>query len=437
MPLLTKSSRTILLSSPRSSGLEVKTSNSIIGIFSTVFGSSMAIPNSHATWSLPQSNTTLTQNRLVESIPRCTQVTGGGLYRYVRFIFVLLICSEASQMSLESQHPGATIIPLIVSSDKTQLTLFHSKMAYPVYLTIGNIPKDICQKPSHRAQMLIAYLPTSKLEQIKVKATRHRALRNLFHACMRHLLGLISPLGEVGIPMVSGDGVWRRCHPVFATFVGNYPEQTLVTCTYYGCCPKCLVHLDQLGEHRHFPGRDHNKVIEAYLQAEGEDTRPFHAACHEAGVKPVFHPFWESFLLVDIFLSITPDILHQLLQGVVKHLISWVTSSNAFRPAAINARCRVTPPNHHITLFPKGISKLSHVSGKEYKAICSILLGLMVDLPLPGGQLPTRVLRAVHALLDFVYLAQFQCHTIDMIHCLEDSLTHFHENKAIFTDLGI
>ena len=61
----------------------------------------------------------------------------------------------------------------------------------------------------------------------------------------------------------------------------------------------------------------------------------------------------------------------------------------------------------------------------------------MVDLTLPGGQLPTRILRAVRALLDFVYLAQFQCHTINMIHCLEDSLTHFHENKAIFTDLGI
>ncbi|KAH9953931.1 hypothetical protein BC827DRAFT_1273072 [Russula dissimulans] len=52
------------------------------------------------------------------------------------------------QTSLELQWPGATIIPLVVSSDKTQLTLFWNKMAYPVYLTIGNVPKDICRKPS-------------------------------------------------------------------------------------------------------------------------------------------------------------------------------------------------------------------------------------------------------------------------------------------------
>jgi hypothetical protein len=32
-------------------------------------------------------------------------------------------------------------------------------MAYPVYLTIGNLPKELRQKPSHHAQVLLAYLP--------------------------------------------------------------------------------------------------------------------------------------------------------------------------------------------------------------------------------------------------------------------------------------
>ena len=36
---------------------------------------------------------------------------------------------------------GATVAPVIISSDKTQLTEFSgNKQAYPVYLTIGNIP---------------------------------------------------------------------------------------------------------------------------------------------------------------------------------------------------------------------------------------------------------------------------------------------------------
>ena len=36
---------------------------------------------------------------------------------------------------------------VIISSDKTQLTQFQSKSAYPIYLTIGNIP-NVKKQPS-------------------------------------------------------------------------------------------------------------------------------------------------------------------------------------------------------------------------------------------------------------------------------------------------
>ena len=309
-------------------------------------------------------------------------------------------------------------------------------MAYPIYLTIGNIPKDIHRKPSCHVQILIGYLPTTKLEGFGNKSAQWCALVNLFHTCMERVLGPISHYGETGVPMVGGDGVWRRCHPILANFVGDYPEQVLVTCTYYGRCPKCLVPPDQLGEYDFYPPRDHNEAVETYLLADG-DVRAFHAACRDIGLKPAFHLFWESFPLVNIFLSITPDILHQLLQGVMKHLISWLTSPSAFGPTQIDARCRLIPPNHHIKLFSKGITTLSRISGKEFKAICGILLALIVDLPLPHRQLPTRALKAAHALLDFLFLAQFQSHTSETVHRLEDSLVRFHENKAIFAELGI
>src|SRR6266850_6585858 len=163
----------------------------------------------------------------------------------------------------------------------------------------------------------------------------------------------------------------------------------------------------------------------------------FHMACCDVGLKPAFHPFWESFLLVDIYLSITPDILHQLLQGVIKHLISWLVSPQAFGPVQINAQCWIILPNHHLKLFSKGITMLSRVSSKEYKNICSILLSLVVNLPLPYGQLPSWILRAVHVLLDFLYLAQLLSHTFETLHCLGGLLACFHENKAVFINLGI
>ncbi|KAH8991902.1 hypothetical protein EDB86DRAFT_3065110 [Lactarius hatsudake] len=278
----------------------------------------------------------------------------------------------AVQTSLKSQQPG--------------------KAAYPVYLTVGNIPKATHRKLLCHAQLLIGYIPTTKLEGITNQAAHRHALANLFHTCMRKLLAPVTHYSKSGIAMMSGDGIWRRCHPIFAVFVGNYPEQTLVTCTYNGHCPKCMVPLDRLGEYTRFPPRSYDKAIDTFLLADKE-VRIFHMACREVGLKPVFHPFWESFPFSNIFISITLDILHQLLQGVAKHLMAWLR--HAFGPVAIDACCRSLPPNHHITTFTKGISGLSRFTGLEHKNMCQILLGLIIDHPLPSGQAPLR-LNCIH-----------------------------------------
>jgi len=361
-------------------------------------------------------------------------VGGTGAQHYSRPGIVLLTL-EFEQTTLETHRPGATVVPVIISSDRTQLTLFRGKSAYPVYLTIGNIAKNVRSKPSRRAQVLLAYIPTTKLGGITNKAGRRRAIANLYHSCMQVILGPITAAGETGITMMSGDGIWRRCHPIFASFVGDYPEQVLVTCTYNGRCPKCLVPPDQLGNGARFPLRDYNRVRDMYLFSDG-DAHVFHSACREADQKPVFHPFWESLPLTDIFVSITPDILHQLLQGVFKQLVAWLLDT--FGPSEIDARCRSIPPNHHISIFTKGISCLTRVTGKEHKNMSRILLGLVMDLPVPSGQVsPRRIITVVRAILDFLFLAQFPSQSISTLTRMDNALTRFHDNKDVFIDLGV
>ncbi|KIJ13522.1 hypothetical protein PAXINDRAFT_34764, partial [Paxillus involutus ATCC 200175] len=43
---------------------------------------------------------------------------------------------------------------------------------------------------------------------------------------------------------------------------------------------------------------------------------------------------------------------------------------------------------------------------------------------------------AVRGILDFVYYAQYQSHTEDTLQKMDDALKLFHQNKAIFVDLG-
>ena len=101
--------------------------------------------------------------------------------------------------------------------------------------------------------MVIGYIPTTKLEGVANQAARRHSLANLFHACMDKILAPIHLYGERSLAMMSSDGTWRRCHPILAAYVGDYPEQALVTCTFQGHCPKCIVPRNQLGEYLRFP----------------------------------------------------------------------------------------------------------------------------------------------------------------------------------------
>ncbi|PIL34532.1 hypothetical protein GSI_03310 [Ganoderma sinense ZZ0214-1] len=320
------------------------------------------------------------------------------------------------QEALDRQREGATVIPVIIASDKTQLTLIGNKTAYPVYLTIGNLPKRIRSKPSRHGQILLAYLPTSKLEHITNKAARRRTLANLFHACLRRVL---APLKSAGWMVFSS-----REATLLATGCKN------------GECPKCPVPRAELGAATDTsrPLRDLAQVLDA-LSALDEGPRAYTQACREAGIKPIYHPFWEELPFANIFLAITPDLLHQLYQGVIKHLIAWL--KEAYGTTEIDARCRRLPENHSLRHFSKGISKLSRVTGKEHQDICRILLGLIVGLPPHNGVSPVRIERATRALLDFLYYAAYPTHTSGTLKLLDNALKRFHANKSVFVDLGI
>ncbi|KAG6834934.1 hypothetical protein H0H93_006263, partial [Arthromyces matolae] len=343
----------------------------------------------------------------------------------------------STQELLEKDKPGATIIPIIISTDKTQLTLFRNKSAYPIYMTIGNIPKEIRAKPSNRAYVLLGYLPTTRLENISNKAGRRRSLANLYHACMGKALEPLKLAGTDGLYMTTGDGHTRRGHPLLACVVIDYPEQFLTTCTFNGECPTCPEHRNEMGSYdpnSPLSLRDLSMALDI-LDSFEDDPAAFLQSCKDAGIKPVVDPYWKDLPYVHIYRSITPDILHQLYQGIMKHIIGWVLE--AYGPAEVDARCRRMPPNHNLRLFSKGISTLTRVTGQEHDQMCRILLGLVIDAPLPDNVSSARLVRSVRAMLDFLYLAQYPVHTDKSLELLNDALHDFHVHKAIFIDLGI
>lgn len=269
------------------------------------------------------------------------------------------------QHDIEKVNPNATVIPVIISTDETRVTMFGNKSVYPVYLTIGNLPKDIRRKPSRQGYILLGYIPNVFLDHLSTKAARRRATLNLTHAALGLMTEPLIDAGKFGVPMATGNGDVYHVHPILAAHIADYPEQCTVTCVKKNHCPQCWVDPDDLSlpPAKH-PYRDMQQVLLALDQLDlTQPLKPYTDACAAAGIKPVVHPYWEKLPYCDIFRSITPDVLHQLLQGLIKSLLSWIKA--IFPAADIDARCKHLPRNHNVRHFFKGITHLSQLTGES------------------------------------------------------------------------
>jgi hypothetical protein len=322
---------------------------------------------------------------------------------------------------------------VILSTDKTQLcVLTGGKTAYPVYMTIGNFDKAVRRKPSYHARALVGYLPTSALGDTELDETSARlGCFRLFHKAMDTIFAPLKAVARHGLELTSADGAVRRGHPVLACYPADYPEQSLVTCTRYNVtCPKCDISPGNFGNGKLGTPREQNDTLWKIHQAAEERSKTrMNAKLKSEGLNYIPHPFWENWYLSDIHLAITPDILHQLYQGVVEHLISWLRK--LIGDTELDARFKRLPPAHGVRRFKSGISGLTQVSGPEHKDICKQLLGCLLGI----SSVPLGAVRASRALLDFLYIAQYPTHSDETLECLQTALDEFHADKEVFLNL--
>jgi hypothetical protein len=341
----------------------------------------------------------------------------------------LTFCFEQSQLP-----EGSTVAPVIIATDKTHLTQFSgNKCAYPVYLTIGNLPKEVRRKPSEQGCILIGYLSVDKVRREGISKVEQRSrMQRLFHDSMRIIMKPLKAAGLKGVEMNCGDGSVRRVHPILACYVADYPEQCLVTCAKYGTCPKCLRDAKDMQEFTPSDPRTPEFTIHSITTAAEEATSAsdFKNICYSNNVSAgTQRPFWQGFPYTDIHMSTTPDVLHQLYQGVLHYLITWC--QEAMSEKELDRRIRCLPPSFGVRHFKNGISALTQISGGERKEMAKILLGCLV------GVVPIRGLRACRGILDFIYMARYPSHDEITLGYMQDALNVWKDNRSFFISIGI
>jgi hypothetical protein len=325
--------------------------------------------------------------------------------------------------------PGAVVAPVILASDKTSLSQFRGDQeVWPVYLTLGNISKDVRRQPSMHASVLLGYLPTTKLECFS-EAQRSVERYRLFHYCMAQILEPLISAGKEGVLVTCPDGRVRRLHTILAAYVADFPEQCLVACCKESRCPKCQVGRKERGDLLvPVPRTKDDTLRNMEKHQQGLSTKEEYDG--KLGLRAVYEPFWAHLPHSDIFACIAPDILHQLHKGVFKdHVVSWCTEIIGAKE--LDMRFKAMTPYAGLRHFKKGISKRKQWTGADQKELQRVFLGVI------AGAVDERVLAATRGILDFIYYAQYQSHTEASLEKMEDSLKLFHENKQAFVDLGV
>ena len=241
---------------------------------------------------------------------------------------------------------------------------------------------------------------------------------------------VLSPLvdaGNNGVEITCGDGFIRKLYLILAAYVADYPEQCLVGCCMENRCPRCVIKPNERGNHVKSLYRNPKTTLNILAEhRKGADPVKY----DEYGIRAIYEPFWKDLPHSNIFMSFTPDLLHQLHKGVFKdHLVKWCTA--VVGEAELDARFKGMSAYPGLRHFKKGVSTVSQWTGTEHKEMEKVFLGIV------AGAVNLKVLTVARSLLDFIYYSQFQLHTSKTLEKLEKSLKTFHENKDIFIELGI
>ena len=332
----------------------------------------------------------------------------------------------------EALPPGATTLGVVLSSDKTNISIMsRNRMAHPVLISLANIDACIRSKTSLHAYLLLALLPIAKFTH---KDTRvHGFLQDrLVHQSLDIVLAPLKTAARVGIMMNDPAGNLRYCYMPLASWIADMPEESLLAATGPKASPVTIATSKNFGDAHRYPLRTGETTLRAIHTAcekhSPTDYKNFIRTAKSLFLNGVTDPCWKGWLLSDPSKFLTPEMLHHFHRMFWDHDIKWCV--HVIGAAELDFRFSLIQTPVGYRAFDEGISKLKQVTGRDHRAIQRYLIGVI------AGKAPSRFLTAVRFLLDFRYLAQapiFTDHSLDKVTA---ALQGFHDHKDAVISLG-
>ncbi|KAK1234208.1 hypothetical protein PQX77_002592 [Marasmius sp. AFHP31] len=222
----------------------------------------------------------------------------------------------ASDPETEEESRGAMLVPIVLGSDKTTVSVGTGHQEYhPGYISPGNLVNVACRAHGNGVLPFMFFpIPRTNQQDRKTIAFQQFS-RQLYHACLSQALrplksGMTDP--EV---VQCPDGHFCRAICEIGPYIPDYPEQVWLSGIVQGWCPRPAM-LDN--DSNALPRR--RDIREFLIEIFDPGT-----LWTEYGLRSDVIPFTHDFPRADIHKLLSPDLLHQLIKGTFKdHLVEWI-----------------------------------------------------------------------------------------------------------------
>ena len=200
--------------------------------------------------------------------------------------------------------------------------------AWPVYISIGNLPSTRCNRPGSLGVLLLALLRVPpKLAGTSSTNTIQREINaDTLQGVFQLIFKPIKARALEGVPIECANGKIRRCFPILSGWIVDHMENVLLHRMKSNSCPKCKVPTEDPGipslRHR---ATDYNRYDRYQRENETHRTEIDHCSDRletlsiKIGQK-IFHHLPRA-SPPDLH---KPDILHTVYLGPFKHITDWI-----------------------------------------------------------------------------------------------------------------
>lgn len=352
-----------------------------------------------------------------------------------RVIFAVDYLSCLNQHTTQKMiEPGQTLGLVILSSDKTHLTVGQGdKECHAVYMSCGNIKKNLRTKVGAHCWMMIAQIPIAKFEPKK-----HQSLltNRLIHQCLDITLDSLKKCAKSAETMTDPCGQMRSVRTFLAAYIADLPEQQVLACVRTNYAPSSHAGPTTLGASIAQKLRHGSQTLDSIKkvadEVEENDLERWKELSAEYNLNGVDKPFWRNWLhSADPSLFLAPDALHQWHKFFMDHPIEW--AKQWLGKEEFDHRLSVLQPRVGFRHFHDGFTRFKQHTGKETKDLERVFLVVISG----HKTVNDGIMKAMRALLDFIYLAQYESHSTLTLRYLKEALREFHLYKHHIANSGV